>query len=372
MTAVTFTPPGCRTALRLAAVVLATTAVGVAESRWTGAPAVQATVGHTDNALLSSLAPQASWFGETKVDSLWQRGTAERWQASAYLEATWRHYFAPTLEVRDQGGWHLQSEVRWMPASWIAVGVSAGGFGETSVVDFSETTDTRLIAVARLRGGSLGTRIRFDLYRTLTLQATARTSRVDYRTFSGDHSVREPGARLEWRPLARLTVSAGWRATTRDYADRPRYTAGGRALAGTRLAIDHVTSDFAVQWALDARGATTIGLQGGRGDARDGGSGYFDYRLTRGSLRFEHRHGHWRWLAEFGRRDQVYRVQTGGTGIAPPPREARRTLLELQVERRLGARWTWQGAFTRETERGNLAEFDFAAATATSGLRFTF
>ncbi len=361
-----------RTAFRLLPIAVAAACAGAAESRWAGAPAAQVLVGHTDNALLSSVAPQASWFGETKLDSLWRHEAGERWQATGYVEATWRHYAAADLGIRDQGGWHARGEVRWSPLGRVALSGIASGFGETSIVDFSETTDTRLIAVARLRGGSLGSVARLELHRTLSFQVSARTSRVDYRTFSGDYSAREPAARLEWRPLARLTLSAGWRATDRAYSDRPRYTAGGRALAGTRLTLDHTTADVDLQLALDARGATRLGLRGSRGEARDGASGYFDYRLTRGTVRLEHRQGAWRWLAEFGRHEQVYRVQTGGTGIAPPPRQARRQQLEVQVERRLTSGWTWLGAFTREQERGNLSEFDYAAAVATSGFRFSF
>jgi hypothetical protein len=343
-----------------------------AEIRWVGAPAVQVLIGHTDNALLSSVAPRASGFGETKVDTVWAHAPGDRWQVNGYAEATWRHYFASTVGTRNQGGGRARGEVRWSSVGRLTLGAVASAFGETTVVDFSETTDTRLIAVARTRGGALAALGRFALHRTLTLQANARTSRVDYRTFAGDHIAREPSVRLEWQPLPRISLHACRRVAMRDYVDRPRYTAGGRVLAGTRLALRQDTTEAEVQVALAARGTTQVGLRGSRGETRDGGSGYFDHRIDHGSLRLEHRQGVWRWRGEFGRQTQVYRVQTGGTGIAPPARRARRHQFEFQVERKFAPGRTLLASFAREAERGNLAEFNYRAATVSGGLRLSF
>lgn len=339
---------------------------------WQVTETAQVTAGYSDNIMLSPFAPLSGAFSEAGAEALLLGSIRPGWELSAFVQGNHRHYQHPDPEVRDESGWFSRLESRWQAEPRLRLSVVLAAFGENSILDLSETEASRLVVPARLRGGSAGLSTRLDLSRRVALRLSARRTRTDYLNLSGDHDGLEQRALVEWNVSPRLTAGVEWKELRRDYADRPQYTAGGRPINGTRLSFWRTGAEASLTVQLDADGRQRLALTVGESSNRDRSSGYFNLNQRQAGLRYHWSAGRWDVTCEGLLKQEDYLVQTGGTGIAPPPRYSRHLEAGLHVERRLTRHWSAIATVDHDHDRGNLAEFAYAANTAGIGLKCTF
>lgn len=339
---------------------------------WQVTETAQFTAGYSDNLMLSPFAPLAGAFGEAGAEALLLGSIRPGWELSAFVQGNHRHYQHPDPEVRDESGWFSRLESRWQPQQRLSLSLVLAAFGENSISDLSETEASRLVIPARLRGGSAGLSTRLDLSARVALRLSARRMRTDYLNLSGDHDGLEQRAQVEWLVSPRLTAGVEWKELRRDYADRPQYTAGGRPLNGTRLSFWRAGGEASLTLQLDTDGRQRLTLTAGESMNRDRSSGYFNVNQRHAGLRFHWSAGRWDVTCEGLLRQENYSVQTGGTGIAPPLRHSRQLQAGLHAERMLTRHWSAIATVDHDHDRGNLAEFTYAANTAGIGLKCTF
>lgn len=346
--------------------------VKLPETTWQILQANRLSYGYSDNPLLSPYAPLRSVFAEAAAELLLLRSYAPAWELSFFFQGSQRRYLISGPLLRDETDWFTRAEGRWNLLPRLRVSLALTAFGESSVLDLSETEATRLVVPARLRGESAAASVRLNVSETVSLFLSSRPTRTDYLSISGDFAAVEDRLRVEWRPAPRLSTGLEWVELRREYANRPQYTAGGRPIAGTTLAFWQSRVEASVALNLGDRGRRSIALTAGRQRNQDRASGYFDYDQDRAGLRLDWSAGLWSATLEGLLRREVYPVQTGGTGIAPPPRRSQHVQGELRGERSISRRWSFLVAIGRDQASGNLAEFNYTANTTSAGLRFTF
>ena len=344
---------------------------GDARSPWQASQSAQISFGYTDNLMLSAFAPQQSAFGQASAELLLLRATQRGWAFSGFFQGNQKRFQDQDAESRQQSGWFGRVGARWDPLPALSLGASASYFGENSVIDLSESAASRLVVLTRVQGRSATANVRIALTPSLAFVVAARPSRNDYRTFSGDFAAREHTARLEWQISRRIVAGLDWREQRRDYVDRCNYTAGGRALQGTHLSFWQSGGDANLTLLLDANGQRRLTLSAGQSRNQDRASGYFDYRQNRGGVLVDWSAGSWRFSLDGQFKRDVFSVQTGGIGIAPPARLSAHLQTEIRVERSLSRRWSLFGTLGRDDFGGNLDEFNYMADSTSFGLRYT-
>lgn len=345
---------------------------GEARASWQFSQSEQVAFGYTDNVMLSAFAPQQSAFGQASAELLVLRTTQRGWAFSGFFQGQLKRFHVQDAEAREQSGWFGRVESRWDPLPALSLRAIASSFGENSLLDLSESAASRLVVLTRVQGRSATAKVRLALSPSLALEVSSRPSRNDYRTFSGDFAALEHTARLEWQWSRRLLVGLDWRELRRDYDDRTHYTAGGRPLRGTQLSFWQSGGDVNLTVLLDANGQRRLTFSAGQTRNRDRASGYFDYRQNRGGVLLDWRAGSWRFAFDGQYRREVYTVQTGGIGLAPPARLSAHLQAEVRVERTLSRRWSVFGTVARDDFGGNLDEFNYLANSTSCGLRFTY
>lgn len=328
--------------------------------------------GYSDNLLLSPFAPLRSTFVEAAAEILALRSFERGWEFSAFLQGEFRKYQLNDPLLRSGNSWFSRADCRWSPRPWLRLSLGLAAFGESSVIDFSETEATRLVVAARLRGVTADASVRLALSDHVSVQFSTRPNRTNYLSFNGDFATAENRARLEWRPSRRITTGLDWTKVRRNYADRAQYTAGGRPVVGTQLSFWQSAVDANVTLALEGSLRRALTVSVGQLTNQDRASGYFDYVQQRGGFRLDWSAGRWTAALEGQLRRDSYPVQTGGTGINPPPRQAQHLQAELRAERILSRRWSALVAFGRDRAGGNLEEFNYIAHTTSAGLRCSF
>ena len=342
-----------------------------ARSPWQVSQSAQISFGYTDNLMLSAFAPQPSAFGQTSADLLLIRATQRGWAFSGFFQGNLRRFQDRDVASRDQSGWFGRVESRWDPLPALSLRANASYFGENSLIDLSESADSRLVVPTRVQGRSATANVRLALTPSLALVVASRPSRNDYRTFAGDFASHEHTARLEWQLSRRLVAGIDWRELRRDYDDRCNSTAGGRALLGTHLSFWQSGGDVTLTVLLDANGQRRLTLSAGQTRNQDRASGYFDYRQNRSGVRLDWRAGSWRFSLDGQFNRDVFSVQTGGIGIAPPARLSAHLQTEIRAERALSRHWSLFGTLGRDDFGGNLDEFNYVADSTSFGLRYT-
>ena len=170
-----------------------------ARSPWQVSQSAQISFGYTDNLMLSAFAPQPSAFGQTSADLLLLRATQRGWAFSGFFQGNLRRFQDRDVASRDQSGWFGRVESRWDPLPALSLRANASYFGENSLIDLSESADSRLVVPTRVQGRSATANVRLALTPSLALVVASRPSRNDYRTFAGDFASHEHTARLDLR-----------------------------------------------------------------------------------------------------------------------------------------------------------------------------
>ncbi len=345
---------------------------GDARPQWQVSQSEQISFGYTDNLMLSAFAPQRSAFGQASAELLLLRATQQGWAFSGFFQGNLKRFQDRDAESREQSGWFGRVESRWDALPALSLRAIASTFGENSLIDLSESAASRLIVLTHVQGRSATANVRIALSPSLALVVASRPSRNEYRTFAGDFSAREHTARLEWQLSRRIVAGIDWRELRRDYDDRCNYTAGGRALLGTHLSFWQSGGDVNLTLLLDTNGQRRLTLSAGQTRNQDRASGYFDYRQNRSGVLLDWRAGSWRFSLDGQFKRDVFSVQTGGIGIAPPARLSAHLQTEIRLERALSRRWSLFGTLGRDDFGGNLDEFNYIADSTSFGLRYTY
>ena len=337
---------------------------------WNLSNQVRGSLGWRDNVLLSAFAPVERSFVRAELESILIRPIGETWQVVAFLNGDVLRYFSPPAETSGEQQWSLHNEVRWQALPSARLAVKGGGYFSDTVVDLSESEVERVVAPTRVRGAYAIATTQLSLPGQLRFDPAFHVRRVDYREYAGDYDEVRAGGRLEWgRPRGAWAIGMGWFDSRRSYDQRIQFTAGGRALPGTRLRFRQRDGDVRVRFST---GMWSVAATAGRFENRDEASGYFDYNRKRARLEVGWEGSLWRVSLDAEARRTEYRVQTVGAGIAPPPRIADDYDLLLRTERDLDERWTLFAEHRWERSRANEADFSYRANTVLAGVQRSF
>ena len=339
---------------------------------WQPSATVRGSVGWRDNILLSPFAPLGRAFGRGEIEAMLWRPRQRQWEFLSFLNGDVLRYLSPPAETGGEQQWSLHADARWRPIERFRASLKATGYLRDMVVDLSETEASRVVAPTRVRGGYLTATVRLGLPLGLTLEPALQGKRTNYRDYPGDYEEARGGARLQGSRSPRLTASAGWFEHRRRYAERAQFTAGGRALPGTRLRFLQRDGDLKLQTNWQGGGEWTAAVSAGRLENRDEASGYFDYDQQRGRLELNWQRGAWRATFDGDARRVDYINQTVGAGIAPPGRMADDYEVRLRGERDLKNAWTLFAEHRWERSRSNEPGFSYRANTALAGVQRGF
>jgi hypothetical protein len=339
---------------------------------WHPSATARGSLGWRDNVLLSPFAPIERGFARAEIDAILLRPMRNRWEFVSFLNGDVLRYFVPPPETGGEQQWSLHAEGRWQPVAPLRLSVKSTGYLRDMVIDLSETETTRVVAPTRVRGAYVAAVPRLALPGGFTFEPLVQVKRTDYRDYAGDYEETRAGGRVEWRRRPFVAVSAAWFEQRRRYLQRVQFTAGGRALPGTRLRFHQRDAELKARTSFEAGGAWSVATSAGRLENRDESSGYFDYNQKRARLEVEWERGGWRAALDAEAKRMDYRLQTVGTGIAPPPRMADDYDVALRVERALDARWTVFGEHRWERSRSNEIEFRYRANTVLAGMERSF
>lgn len=338
---------------------------------WRPTIQARASVGWRNNVLLSPFAPIERAFGRGELEAMLWQPMRDRFEFLSFLNGDVLRYFSPPAETGGEQQWSLHLEERWRAADALRVSLKATGYLNDMVIDLSETEATRVVAPTTVRGAYLAAVTRFTLPAGFTFEPIGRIKRTDYREFAGDYDEGMVGARLDWRRGQSL-ISAAVFETQRRYATRVQYTAGGRALPGTRLRFQQRVGELKAGTGWKGGGDWDIAATVGRLENRDQASGYFDYDQDRARLEVGWARAAWRVTLDAETKRMEYLVQTVGAGIAPPPRIADDHDVSLRLQREFNERWTIFAEHRWERSRSNEAEFSYRANTALAGVQRSF
>ncbi len=332
----------------------------------------RASVGWRDNILLSPFAPLARAFGRGEIDAVLLRPMRDRWEFVSFLNGDVLRYFSPPSETAGEQQWSLHTEGRWQPRPATRFSLKAAGYLRDMVIDLSETETRRVVAPTRVRGAYVGAGMRLTLPAGFRFEPAVQVKRSDYRAYAGDYDEARSGGRLEWRSWEILTLSGAWFEVRRGYVQRPEFSAGGRALAGTRLHFRQRDGEVKARVAWTAAGKWSVAATAGRLENRDGASGYFNYDQKRARFELGWEPAAWRVTLDAEAKRLDYLGQTVGAGIDPPARMADDFETTLRLERDVSAKWMAFAEHRWERSRSNEIEFSYRANTVLAGLQRSF
>lgn len=352
--------------------VLETEIAALQGMAWISNSSLSASLGWSDNALLSAFQPLDRAFSAAEVEATLIRPRRLGLQVVAGLYGEVLRYFSPASTHGGEQQWSLYHEIRWIPVDPLQLALKAAGYWQDSVMDLSESEADRFVEPIRVRAGSLTCAPLVQLPAGLRLEPSVQLRRHDYQGYAGDYDDRRGAVRLEWRPSADLTLSAGGHELRRRFDHRVRYTAGGRPLSGTRLDFRQREAEVTARLTWGRSRAWSATVRAARLRNRDRASGYFDYTRKRSSVEVEWQRAEWRgvvWI-EGARTD--YRTQTVGTGISPPPRLTDDYETVLRLERTLGPDWMTFAEHRWERSRSNQPGLGYRANTLRAGIQRRF
>lgn len=344
----------------------------VAPQGWQLNGTVRALTGYTDNVLWSGVEAKGRGFGQAEVEAILWRPERAWWEAKALLSGEVRRYLDALPEAAGEQRWVGRGELAATPRSWVRVSLVPQVFYMDQVYDLSPDLARRFVAKLRVRGASGNVQARVALPGGWEIEPAVQERTVDYFDFTEDFSETKTGVRLRWRSGVRVEAGAAIFDHRREYRDRVNYTAGGRALPGTKLRFDQMSAEANLTWSWNARGAWSVSPAVVYLENRDGAFGFFDYdqRRARVDVAWEVR----RWRVDFeasaGRYD--YRVQTVGMGLAPPARLREDFTAGVAVEYAWRERWKIAGRYEWERSRTNESNASYRLNTVSSGVTWSF
>lgn len=341
------------------------------QSRWSGTVGVETTVGYKDNLLLNAAADEHSALARASVETMWLRPPGGRLEQSFFLQAEATRFHAGRSVDHEARAW-MQADVGWRIGETLKVSAPVTGYYYDQVFDMSDTDVERLIAEMKLSGLMAGPVVRWQVLPAWWLEAQGTVDRKRYDDDIYDARTGEGAARLGWKPGDRLELRASGTRRWRDFDSRVQYSAAGRPLHDTRLAVEETDAELraAVKWGRDLAWQATT--RAGRLNYRDNGSGYFNYRERRVEQECEWHDGTWQVRVSGTARRVEFDVRTVGISATPTARLKDEYELAVAVERRLGGPWTLLGRYQWERIRSNDPVSSYRVNEGLLGVRWTW
>ncbi len=336
---------------------------------WQVGGTVRASAGWRDNVLLSSVDADDRFFLRGQLETFGWRLPKGDWEWVGFLNGDVTRYLDPPSEIAGEQEWFAHAEVRWQPRPAVRATLTTQGYFQDQVFDLSATEAERLVARLRVQGAMAGGEVRVSPSSVISLTAFGQGHRSDYREFQEDFDEGKVGGRLVWTPSGGVTLTASLLSRRRDYAERPEYTAGGRALTGTLLSLTQQEVELKAQF---SRGSWSTSLVVLGLENRDDASGYFDYDERRARLALAWKKERWRLSLEGAGVRYLYRVQTVGTGFDPPRRRREDAEVSMRAERSVRERWTLFAEGRWERSRSNEENASYATKALLAGAAFAF
>jgi hypothetical protein len=328
---------------------------------------VRASAGYNDNVLLSAVRREESSFVRAETEMLWWRFPTERFEALVFANGALTRFFESD-ENPEEWEAFARGEARWFLAKTLRAAGVVEGYSTNRSLDFSLSASALEATRMKVVGGGTSAALRWSASPRFWVEAEPGFLREKFHDGSDDNQ--QNSARLALGGLTRserVEASGSFKFTQLDFDHRRQFDRAGAELAGTNLVFHQreVRAQIAVAW--DAASQWRTATEAGMTWNDDGGSGYFDYRLSQARQEINWTRAPWRVrvIARVGRYD--YDVQTVANGGA---RYRRETLVRARVERQLGLEspHTLFAEYSTEDSRSNDPLATYRANTALAGL----
>lgn len=341
------------------------------QSRWSATVSFDAAAGYKDNLLLNTSADERSGFARAGVETMWLRPPGGRLEQSFFLQAEGTRFFSGHAVDHEARAW-LQADTGWRFGEAVKLSLPVTGYHYDQVFDVSDTDVERLIAEMKLSGLMAGPTVRWDFLSAWWVEAQGSVDRKDYDDGLYDARTGEGALRLGWKPRELFELRAAGSRRWRDFDSRVQYSAAGRPLLDTRLAVEETEGELraAVKWGRKLAWQATTRV--GHLTYRDNGSGYFNYRERRLEQELEWHDDTWQVRLSGTARRVDFDVRTVGISFDPPARLKDEYELSARVERKLGPRWTLVGDYTWERIRSNDPVSSYRVNEGLLGVRWTW
>ena len=308
--------------------------------------------GLRDNVLLSHSGEERSGFVRGGLDvTAWNRKDAriDYW-VSVRTFGT-RYFSAKTVNHEEQA--IFLSELNSRVGDTFKFALNASASYSHLIYDVSDTDLLQVVSEVKRSGGALGPTIRWAFVPSAWIEASGAARRETYPDGYNNRGIQEGGVRAGWKPSARFEASVAGAEAHRAFDRREQYSAGGRPLGGTVLAITERDGELRVKATLDAAARWKTVTRAGVTQFADNGSGFLDYRERKVGQEVDWEAGDWLVEFEATARRLEFQKQTVGVGVAPPPRVRDAFFARVLLERKLGATWTVYAEYTWERNRCN-------------------
>lgn len=324
----------------------------VAPPSWIRWGSVQTGFGFRDNVLLSYASEERSGFVRSGIDATVWRAPQGRADFLASLKAEGTHYFSART-INHESAAILLSEWRYRIGDVLKFSLDVRGYSFDQIYDASDTDLRQVVTEVKTLGANIGPKVRWTVRPSWWMETQAEAKRLTYPDGANNRSVREGTLRLGWRPGARFEVSVAGTAGRRNYDVREQNSVSGRPLAGTQLKVAEREGELRVDATLDAAGRWKTSTRASAVRFRDNGVGYLNFHQRKITHEVEWTTDAWLVALKGSARRVEFALQTVGVGISPAPQIRDDIAADLQIERKLSARWTVYAEYRWERNRSN-------------------
>ena len=324
----------------------------VAPASWIRWGSVQTGFGFRDNVLLSHASEERSGFVRSGIDATVWRAPQGRAYFLSSLKAEGTHYFSART-VNHESVAILLSEWRYRIGDVFNVSLDARGYSFDQIYDASDTDLQQVVTEVKTLGANIGPKVRWTLRPSWWMETQAVAKRLTYPDGVNNRSVREGTLRLGWRPDGRFEVSFAGTEGRRNYDVREQNSVSGRPLVGTQLRIAEREGELRIDATLDAAGRWKTSTRATALRFRDNGVGYLNFHQRKITHEIEWTTDAWFVALKGSARRVEFALQTVGVGISPTSQIRDDISADLQIERKISARWTVYAGYTWERNRSN-------------------
>ena len=337
---------------------------------WSWWASAEAAFGYKDNLAFSSTNEEGSALERGNVQFLVMRARPGPLDLSLYTLAARTHFFSGRIVDHEAQVWTQAEAAYRLSDSW-KFSFDVRGYYDDGVFDVSESQVDQRVAELRLEGITFGPTVRWTMSSAWWIEAEGVLQRERVRDGDDDRKVGEGWLRIGWKHGDRIEISLGAMERWHNYDLLPLYYATGREVADSHRKIAERQAELRgdVTWGTGAHWKTSTRLR--VGDYTDNGPGYFNTHEKRVSQRLTWTTGPWLTQLQGAARRVDYEVQTVGFGIETP-RVKDEFSAKLEVERKLGQRWTLFGNYSWERVRSNDPVASYVVNEGLLGVRWSW
>jgi hypothetical protein len=339
--------------------------------QWSSLVSLESAYGFKDNLLLSASGEERSAFAHAAAEVLLLRAPTGPLEYSWFTQVQGRHFFSGRTVHNEASVW-VRQEIGFRAGGGWRLVLPVTGYFDDKVFDQSDTEVERLTAELKVTGGLAAPLVQWSFHPDWRLEVQGTAQRESYRDRISDNWTKHAGLRLRWAVATGVEWGASATRRAREFDSRAQYSAAGRELAGTSLAVeeDERAMSLGLKWGRQAAWQATT--RAAVMTYRDNGSGYFDHRERQVEQELEWSEGDWliRLRAEVRRVE--FGIQTVGIGLSPTQRVKDEYEGNLRVERKLSTRWTLLGGYTWERARCNDQVASYVVNEGLLGVRWSW